>query len=404
MPLNSSGPISIGNICDQKGIPYSNASLTTLSTTNINSSSPAKPNGIAPHSLSEFYSYDHTFIAPSITINGYSAGYLYFTIAGTGYSPVTFTIKTSTVSPDGPWEYNTAGSTSPRIIGVPTATTWYQIFDQSTTSIVSNVYQYVVAADTVAPTVPASINCDYGSGSPQTSILIEWSASTDNFGVAGYHLQRKTGTTGTWTTKYTGPNRSYQDSGTQNTTYYYQIRAYDSAGNYSNFSSSTSWTTAAIICFVEGTLITLSDGTEKPIETLTINDLLLSSEIDTLNDTNDVNKLYEWSCNYLTENRVKSPIANIEPKIAYRTIIINNGLLEATPMHSQLICRNGIWKFIPIKDIKIGDHLYGIDKNIVLVTSVSINLEKKYVYPLSLSPSHTYFANGILTHNIKKED
>ena len=148
----------------------------------------------------------------------------------------------------------------------------------------------------------------------------------------------------------------------------------------------------------------MSDGTQLPIEQITLNQMLLSSEIDSLNDTNNVNNLYKWSCNYLLENRIKSPVTGILPLTVHKTIIVNEGLLEATPSHSQLIQRNGIWKFIPLEDIVVGDNLYNINKKIIPVTSVVINLEKRNIYPLSLAPSHTYFANGILTHNIKPID
>lgn len=131
---------------------------------------------------------------------------------------------------------------------------------------------------------------------------------------------------------------------------------------------------------------------------------MLSTEIETLNDTNDVEKLYNWSCSYLLEKRITSPIIKIRSLTADKTIVINNGLLEATPSHSQLIQRDGIWKFIPLGDVIVGDNLYSIDKEIIPITSVFINSEKRKIYPLTLSPSHTYFANGILTHNIKPID
>lgn len=404
MALNSSGPISLGNICGEKGIPSSNVSLATLSTTNINSLSGSKPNGAAPHAISEFYNYNHAATAPSIVITAYSGGYLYFTLSGTGYSTSAITVRKSTSSSSGPWSNDTGSPLSPRNVGVPSTSTWYQIQDAITPSIVSNVF-YVSTVDTTAPSVPGGLYCDYGSGLPQTSIAIYWSASTDNVGVAGYQLQRKTGGTTTWTTKYTGPNTSYQDGGVRNTLYNYQVRSFDAAGNYSNFSPIASWLTdGGVICFVEGTMITLPNGTQKPIETLALNELLLSSEIETLQDTNNVNELYKWSCDHLSETRITSPITKIEPKVANETIIINNGLLEATPYHSQLIQRDGIWKFIAIGEVIVGDNLYGIDKEIIPVTSVTINLEKRNIYPMSLSPSHTYFANGILTHNIKPQD
>jgi hypothetical protein len=155
-------------------------------------------------------------------------------------------------------------------------------------------------------------------------------------------------------------------------------------------------------CFVEGTLIALPDGTQMPIETLVMNQLLLSGEIETLHDTNNVLELYKWNSSFFRENRIASPITKIEPKIAYETIIINEGLLEATPSHSQLIQRDGVWKFIPLGNVAVGDNLYGINKEIIEITSVLVSLEKRNIYPLILNPSHTYFANGILTHNNKQ--
>jgi hypothetical protein len=155
-------------------------------------------------------------------------------------------------------------------------------------------------------------------------------------------------------------------------------------------------------CFVEGTLIALPDGTQLPIETLVVNQLLLSAAIETLQDTNNVSELYQWNTNFLQEKRMVSPITKIEPKIAYETIIINKGLLEATPSHSQLIQRDGVWKFIPLGNVTVGDNLYGINKEIIAITSVLVSLEKRNIYPLILNPSHTYFANGILTHNNKQ--
>ncbi|WP_316632360.1 DUF5977 domain-containing protein [uncultured Flavobacterium sp.] len=157
-------------------------------------------------------------------------------------------------------------------------------------------------------------------------------------------------------------------------------------------------------CFVEGTLITLPDGSRKAIEELQLDQLLLSAEIETLIDTNNASELYKWSSAYLLESRIISPITKISKKLAYKTMIINEGLFEATPTHLQLIQRDGFWRFIPLGDILVGDNLYTIDSEIIPVTSVTINLEERNIYPLTLNPFHTYFANGILTHNYKQPE
>jgi hypothetical protein len=61
MPLQLSGQISLSNIAGEKSVSLSNVSLVTLSTTSINTDScnPTNPNNGAPHSIGEFYGYDH---------------------------------------------------------------------------------------------------------------------------------------------------------------------------------------------------------------------------------------------------------------------------------------------------------------------------------------------------------
>jgi hypothetical protein len=65
MALPASGPLSLGDIATEMGVSLSNVSLTTQSTTGINQNSPSKPNGVAPHFISEFYGYDQS--ASSLT-------------------------------------------------------------------------------------------------------------------------------------------------------------------------------------------------------------------------------------------------------------------------------------------------------------------------------------------------
>ena len=65
MALTASGQLSLGDIATEMGVSLSNVSLTTQSTTGINTNSTSKPDGSTPHAVSEFYSYDHS--ASSLT-------------------------------------------------------------------------------------------------------------------------------------------------------------------------------------------------------------------------------------------------------------------------------------------------------------------------------------------------
>jgi chitodextrinase len=91
------------------------------------------------------------------------------------------------------------------------------------------------APDTQAPTSPVILTSGAVS-STQTNFT--WSASTDDFGVAGYRIYRD----GTLVTTTTGT--SYSDAGlTPSTTYSYAVSAYDAANNESAQSAPVSITT-----------------------------------------------------------------------------------------------------------------------------------------------------------------
>jgi len=66
MALTASGQLSLGDIATEMGVSLSDVSLTTQSTTDINTNSESKPDGLTPHAVSEFYSYDHS-ASPSLT-------------------------------------------------------------------------------------------------------------------------------------------------------------------------------------------------------------------------------------------------------------------------------------------------------------------------------------------------
>ncbi|HKE94190.1 MAG TPA: PHB depolymerase family esterase, partial [Povalibacter sp.] len=90
--------------------------------------------------------------------------------------------------------------------------------------------------DTQAPSVPANL---VSSAQTSSTISLSWSASTDNVGVTGYDVLRAPGASGgTFAQIATPASTSFVDSGlTASTTYRYQVRARDAAGNVSAVSN-----------------------------------------------------------------------------------------------------------------------------------------------------------------------
>ncbi|WUW03993.1 fibronectin type III domain-containing protein [Streptosporangium sp. NBC_01469] len=96
--------------------------------------------------------------------------------------------------------------------------------------------------DTSPPTAPAGLAA---SGTTSTGTTLSWTASTDDSGVTGYDILRAPGASGgTFTQAGTSATTSFGDTGlTPNTTYRYQVRARDAAGNVSPVSNTAEVTT-----------------------------------------------------------------------------------------------------------------------------------------------------------------
>ncbi|TDE47562.1 hypothetical protein E1295_22440 [Nonomuraea mesophila] len=98
------------------------------------------------------------------------------------------------------------------------------------------------SGDTTAPSTPSGLAA---SGTTSTSTNLTWTSSTDDEGVTGYDILRAPGASGgTFAQVGTSTTTSYGDTGlTPDTTYRYQVRARDAAGNLSPVSNTAQVTT-----------------------------------------------------------------------------------------------------------------------------------------------------------------
>jgi hypothetical protein len=156
-------------------------------------------------------------------------------------------------------------------------------------------------------------------------------------------------------------------------------------------------------CFIEGTNITLADGSQVLIETLQAGDILKSYAIDTLplySDDNTV--LITWNTESLTGTLSTATIMSITPVQVSKIVVINN-LLKTTPGHRHLIKHDGVWSFIIASNVVVGDILLDINNNEVEVTSVETQEVEKTVYKMDVETLDVFYAENILTHNVKPE-
>ncbi|TYB65407.1 oxidoreductase [Nonomuraea sp. PA05] len=96
--------------------------------------------------------------------------------------------------------------------------------------------------DTAPPTTPG---LPAASGTTAATTTLTWAASTDNVGVTGYDILRAPGASGgSFTQVGTSATATFTDSGlSAGTTYRYQVRARDAAGNLSPVSGTVTVTT-----------------------------------------------------------------------------------------------------------------------------------------------------------------
>ncbi len=144
-----------------------------------------------------------------------------------------------TVRPGNTYTFNFT-MTAPATAGTYT-TDWrmlregYEWFGPTLTKTVTVTSQN----DNEPPTTPTNLR---STGATSSSISLAWNASTDNIGVAGYRVYRNGTQVGTAT------GTTYTDTGlANNTTYTYQVDAYDGKPNYSPKSASISATTVAVV-------------------------------------------------------------------------------------------------------------------------------------------------------------
>lgn len=139
-------------------------------------------------------------------------------------SPTRYSIA-GEAGPNGTYTF-TLDFTAPSSAGDYT-TDWQMVRDGFTWfgAVVSKTINVGGIVDTEAPSIPTGLSATAVSG---TQVDLTWNASTDNVGVTGYNVYRggvKVGSSAT---------TSYSDTTcAQNTTYTYEVSAYDAAGNES---------------------------------------------------------------------------------------------------------------------------------------------------------------------------
>ena len=140
-------------------------------------------------------------------------------------------------------------------------------------------------------------------------------------------------------------------------------------------------------CFLEGTMITMVDGKQLPIEDIQVGMKVLS---------------FDEKTNKITHNKVLEVFHHtIEETNAY---LIINDKIKVTENHVMYVPNDRyteddghIW--LRADHIEVGDYLYDKELNKMKVTSIKKVNESVVTYNFEVENTHTYFAENVIVHN-----
>jgi len=157
----------------------------------------------------------------------------------------------------------------------------------------------------------------------------------------------------------------------------------------------------ASICFLEGTKITLPDKKQINIEDLTLDDKVLTYNIEGLSDIKDKNKISQWKTDDMKGSLSESGIRNIwiNPTDSY--LVINNKL-RVTNHHLIHFKRDNNYYFNFAETLQVGDELFTDDEKYEPIVSIEEVKENINVYNFELDKDQTYFADNYLAHHYCK--
>ena len=154
-------------------------------------------------------------------------------------------------------------------------------------------------------------------------------------------------------------------------------------------------------CVVAGTMISTGESTSVAVETLASGSQVLSSTISGLPNTDIATELLAWSGSSVDGTSSTAGITNYTETPAGTIWNFNDGLLKTTGGHVHIVKRDNEWRMFKAESVQVGDYFKHQDGSEIEITSISIEGYSGNVYRLNIEPDDVYYANGILTHNIK---
>lgn len=149
-------------------------------------------------------------------------------------------------------------------------------------------------------------------------------------------------------------------------------------------------------CLSPDTPITMGDGSLKILGDIVLGDIVKSFKLEGLKD--DESNVYTWNTNEINGELATAKVVKLING-SYKEYYIINNIMKVTFEHHILILRDNMYKFIPARDIEIGDCFWSDEiGNVEILTKEFIKEEKPFI-TMDVEETDVYFAHGLLVHN-----
>lgn len=258
--------------------------------------------------------------------------------------------------------------------------------------------------DLTQPSVPNYIN---GFMEDINQIYIEWGAALANENVVSFEIWRRT-SGGVSSLRYTADvfENYFYDTGAYNTTYYYKVRAKNSIGNYSGFTSEVGVTTGSNggSCFDVESLVTMVSGQSKKLKNIVIGDQLQGFSFPNEVDESQGDYM-SWSGKLNEATKVEVTVVNkitsIQPNY-YEIRTADATTVRATALHPLLVTEDGEnVQWVCVKNITSNMLLIDKTGKIKPIESILFKDEPLEVALLDVESVDSYVISGIVAHNLK---
>ena len=158
-------------------------------------------------------------------------------------------------------------------------------------------------------------------------------------------------------------------------------------------------------CHLAGEMITMSNGEKVAVENIIKGDSLLSVNISGMSNEELAYKTWNETGEAFSTEYTNVNVANVKVDTYTSYYNFNDGALKITYEHPILVkTTNDLVLFKIAKDVVLGDKFLNEDNAWISVNTKSLVEAAIFAtYTIDVEPEDTYFANGILVHNIEEQ-